>query len=116
AGRTVSSEQATANFKADFKRTQYDLYRDCYWAELREPIHTAGLKFVAEPYEGPWEVSEVIEPLDFAAVEFWTHGNKYSPVAVDQVAEVSHALGKVTIAAEAFTSSPEEARWNETPA
>ena len=116
AGRTVASEVETARFKQDFKRTVEDLYRDHYWATPGPLAHAAGVKFVAEPYEGPWQISEVVKYLDIPAVEFWTHHNRYSPVDVEPVAAAAHKLGDRIIAAEAFTTSPDLANWQEHPA
>jgi hypothetical protein len=116
AGRTLGSAEETAKFKQDFKRTTYDLFRDCYWATPGPLAHAAGLKFVAEPYDGPWVIDEVVGFLDTPAVEFWTHNGVYSPVSVEPVMHAAHRLGKQLIASEAFTSDPKEAHWYEHPA
>ncbi len=116
AGQTLGSKAETDRFHADFKRTVSDLYRDCYWAVPRKLAHEAGLQFVAEPYTGPWEVEEVVGYLDHANMEFWTGDNKYSPVAGPPVIDTAHALGQRIVGAEAFTTTPDLARWNETPA
>lgn len=116
AGRIVEGETATAAFKKDFQRTIEDLYRDCYWSTPGPLAHSAGLKFSAEPYVGPWQIDEVVEHVDTPAVEFWTHGGKFSPASLDPVVESAHRLGDELIAAESFTSSPEESRWTAHPA
>lgn len=116
AGRSVGSEAVTAKFREDFKRTVADLYRDHYWATPRALAHEYGLEFVAEPYEGPWETSEVVQYLDHANMEFWTHKNKYSPVANRLVIDAAHQLGQKIVGAEAFTTAPELANWHEHPA
>ena len=116
AGRTLGSKEDTERFQADFKRTVYDLYRDCYWAVPRDLAHEAGLQFVAEPYTGPWVIEEVVKYLDHPNMEFWTGGNKYSPAPGPPVINQAHELGMRIIGAEAFTTTPDLARWNETPA
>jgi hypothetical protein len=116
AGHTLGSKAETDRFKADFKRTVHDLYRDCYWAVPRKMAHESGLQFVAEPYEGPWEIEEVVGYLDHANMEFWTGTTKWSPVAATPVIETAHALGQRVVGAEAFTTAPDLARWDETPA
>ena len=115
AKRTIVDDDETARFKKDFKRTVADLYRDHYWATPRSLAHEYGLEFVAEPYEGPWETPEVLHYLDHANMEFWTHNNKYSPVFNRQVNDTAHALGQRVVGAEAFTTAPELAAWNEHP-
>jgi hypothetical protein len=116
AGRTVGSDVETTQFKQDFKRTVHDLYRDCYWATLGPLAHAAGLKLCAEPYEGPWEIDEVVQFLDTPAVEFWTTGGRYSPIFVDPVVSAAHQAGGGIIAAESFTTPPQFAHWNAHPA
>jgi hypothetical protein len=120
AGRLVGSEAETAKFKQDFQRTIEDLYRDCYWATPGPLAHAAGMKFVAEPYEGPWEVDEVVKSLDIPAVEFWTTDNRYSPWDLEPVVKAARNLkdranGQI-IAAEAFTTQPQFGAWTEHPA
>jgi hypothetical protein len=116
AGRTLSTQSDTQRFQADFQRTVKDLYRDCYWAVPRALAHEAGLQFVAEPYTGPWEVEEVVRFLDHANMEFWTTGNTYSPVAADPIRESAYERGQRIMGAEAFTTQPDFAHWDEHPA
>lgn len=116
AGRVVAGAAQTSAFKKDFKRTIEDLYRDHYWGTLPQLVHEAGLKFNAEPYEGPWQIDEVVQDLDTPTVEFWSDHGRYSPSSLDPVVKSAHRLGDELIAAEAFTTSPEWARWNEHPA
>ncbi len=116
AGRTLGTQSDTQRFQADFQRTVKDLYRDCYWAVPRALAHEAGLQFVAEPYTGPWEVEEVVKFLDHANMEFWTTGNTYSPVAADPIRESAYACGQRIVGAEAFTTQPDFAHWDEHPA
>jgi hypothetical protein len=116
AGREIGSPEETATFKKDFRRTVEDLYRDCYWATPGPLAHKGGLKFVAEPYEGPWKPEEVVQFLDFPAVEFWTTDGRFSPSSMDETMHAAHKLGAPLIAAEAFTSQPQFADWTEHPA
>ncbi len=116
AGRVVGSEADTEKFKKDFNRTVEDLYRDCYWSTPKPLANAAGLKFNAEPYEGPWVIGEVVQFLDTPTVEFWTNDNRYSPSSLDPVVKAAHRLGDQLIAAEAFTTSPEFGMWTAHPA
>jgi len=94
-------------------RTIHDLYRDCYWATPGPLAHAAGLKFAAEPYEGPWEIDEVVKYLDLPTVEFWTTNNRFSPSDLEPVVKAAHAENSRLISAESFTSAPEFAQWRE---
>ncbi len=116
AGRVVESAAETAKFKEDFQRTIEDLYRDCYWGTPGPLIREAGMKFVAEPYEGPWEIGEVVKSLDIPAVEFWTDNGRYSPWDLEPVVKAARKAGDTLIVAEAFSTQPEFARWTEHPA
>lgn len=116
AGRVVEGDEETAAFRNDFHRTVEDLYRDCYWATPGPLAHKTGLKFAAEPYAGPWEIGEVVKFLDVPTVEFWTHKGRFSPSSLEPVVKTARRLDKQLIAAESFTSSPEEARWTAHPA
>jgi hypothetical protein len=119
AGRIISTEKDTTIFQQDFAQTISDLYRDCYWATLSVGAHSAGLRVAAEPYGGPWDISQAVRYLDTSWVEFWTHYNPASSSFLEgcsPVAETAHALGNSLIAGEAFTTGPEHYRWNEHPA
>lgn len=116
AGRTLQSESDTKKFHADFTQTVHDLYRECYWATPGPLAHEAGVKFVAEPYAGPWEISEVVKYLDVPTAEFWTFGGRYHPETLEPVVKAAHLLKDRIVAAESFTSAPEDAMWSETPA
>ena len=78
--------------------------------------HAAGLKFAAEPYEGPWEIEEVVKYLDLPTVEFWTTNNRFSPSDLEPVVKAAHAENSRLVSAESFTSAPEFAQWREHPA
>jgi hypothetical protein len=116
AGRTIHNEAETTRFQDDLKRTIFDLYRDRYWATIGPLAHEAGLKFAAEPYEGPWIIGEVVKSVDVPTVEFWTHGNKYSPSDLEPVVSAARISGAELIGAESFTTDPKEAHWDEHPA
>jgi hypothetical protein len=116
AGRTIGSEEESTRLKHDMTRTIHDLYRDCYWATPGPLAHAAGLKFAAEPYEGPWEIDEVVKYLDVPTVEFWTTNNRFSPSDLEPVVKAAHAADSRLVSAESFTSAPEFAQWREHPA
>ena len=115
AKRIVGSDAETKKFNADFQRTISDLYRDVDFAVSEKMAHAAGLKICSEPYGGPWNISEVIPHFDSVAGEFWCRGGRYSPYAVKEVAAGAKLARKNVVNAEAFTASPGESLWNETP-
>lgn len=113
AGRTIEGHGKTARFKADMTQTIHDLYRDVYWSTPGPLAHNAGLQFAAEPYSGPWEISEVVRSLDMPTVEFWTNS---TPSSLEPVIKAAQAAGLPLVAAESFTSVPQYSRWDAHPA
>ncbi|MGC8641715.1 MAG: glycosyl hydrolase [Isosphaeraceae bacterium] len=116
AGRTVGSAEETARFRKDFEATIKDLYRDVYFATIRRMLHKAKLEFLCEPYGGPWRQDEIMPMVDRVMTEFWTGGGRYSPYAVDSTIAALRKSGQNIVEAEAFTGSPGDSQWTETPA
>jgi hypothetical protein len=115
AHRTIGSAAETAKFAADFQRTVFDLYRDVDFEVSRQKAHAAGLRIQSEPYQGPWNVAEVVPKFDEVAGEFWNRGGQYGPFCVAEVVAGTRLAGRNVINAEAFTAGPEVSLWNETP-
>ena len=115
AKRQVGSAEETKKIQSDFQQTIHDLYRDVYFATIQRECHAAGLQCRAEPYTGPWKISEAVPYFDEVAAEFWTHGGKFSPGNLPEVVAGARAAGMNVISAEAFTGSPIDSQWNETP-
>jgi hypothetical protein len=115
ARRQIGSAAETKNSQNDFQQTIHDLYRDVYFATIQRECHAAGLQCRSEPYTGPWKISEAIPFFDQVSAEFWTHGGKFSPGNLPEVVTGARAAGMNLISAEAFTGSPGDSQWNETP-
>jgi hypothetical protein len=116
AKRTIGSAARTEKFRADFERTIQDLYRDAYFATASKKIHEAGLKFMCEPYGGPWRIEEVVPYVDRVMTEFWTDGGAFHPVELEATVKALRLAGQNILEAEAFTGQPEFSQWRETPA
>jgi len=116
AGRLVVSNARTEKFRADFERTIQDLYRDVYFATAAQMIREAGLKFMCEPYGGPWRVDEVVPSVDRVMTEFWTGGGSFNAAELEPMFQGMRRGGQTLLEAEAFTGSPEFSQWKETPA
>jgi hypothetical protein len=115
AGRLVVSNARTEKFRADFERTIQDLHRDVYFATAAQMIREAGLKFMCEPYGGPWRVDEVVPSLDRVMTEFWTGGGSFNAAELEPMFQGMRRGGQTLLEAEAFTGSPEFSQWKETP-
>ena len=116
AGRTVGSDQETAKFRGDFQDTILDLYHEVYFAILQKTLHDNHLKFLAEPYGGPWRPDDVMPKVDRVMAEFWTHGGRYSGSEVDRIVAAVRKSGQNIIEAESFTGQPADSLWCENPA
>ena len=109
-----------SRFRADFDRTVKDLYRDVLLKRMYARLHAEGIAFSNEPYDGPFEPSEVSPFIDRIMTEFW-----YSPTGSKLFAESHRRFNRLKgpggkrhniVEAEAFTGSPEKCEWTEMPA
>lgn len=116
ANRVVGSADDTHRFRADFQQTVGDLYREVYFRVIRDKLHAAGLRFCSEPYWGPWQIPAVVTNVDELTAEFWVKNRHYNPSAVSAVVAAARQYGINQINSEAFTSSPDDSQWDETPA
>ena len=114
AGRTVGSEGESKKFRGDFDATIKDLYGD-YFGIIKEKLNKANLKFLCEPYGGPWRRNEIMPKVDLVMTEFWTKNWRYSPYEVDSTIAALRKSGQNIVEAEAFTGYPGDSQWNETP-
>ena len=105
-------------FKDDYDLTIRELYRDVLFRIMREKLSAVGLEFACEPYGGPFDSQQCAMYVDRLMTEFW-----FKPKNLyDQLKPLNWNLwiapgGKRhnVIEAEAFTASPSNCRWNETP-
>jgi hypothetical protein len=116
AKRVIGSEAEAKKFQADFQQTIHDLYQENYFPVIARKLHEAGLKFMCEPYGGPWDITEVVPHVDRIMTEFWTGGGRYKPYEVAPTVAAMRAAGRNLVEAEAFTGSPGDSQWAETPA
>lgn len=115
AGREVVSAADSAKFRADFKQTIADLYRDVYYPTLKRMCNAAGIELSSEPYGGPWHIPEIVPQLDRVLTEFWASNNEVGLHLGDQLVGTAWKINTPVIEAEAFTGSPELSQWTETP-
>jgi len=112
AGRVVDSERQTQQFKRDFSQTIKDLYRDVHFATVSRLLNIANLRFVCEPYGGPFDTGQVAPYIDRVMTEFWTGGRiRIAQGIVNAGDRKQHNI----LQAEAFTGGPQRSRWSEHP-
>lgn len=112
AGRTVGGKAQTDKYRADFKQTVRDLFRDVYYKTFREKVNAAGLVFSSEPYGGEWNPNDVVPQVDRLLVEFWTTRSGFGAPTI----AAQQKTKRVLVEAEAFTGWPDVSQWSEHPA
>ena len=119
AKRVVENDAATQRFKADFSRTIADLYRDKLFATMAKMLEEEKLRFVCEPYGGPFSTGEVAPYVHRVMTEFWA-GAAFGGAVMDGMMNGIFNAGKGRrhniLEAEAFTGAPSNSQWTETPA
>ncbi len=114
AGRVVGSEAETARFRADFSRTIADLYRDVLFQVMARMLEEEKLRFVCEPYGGPFDTGEVAPYVHRVMTEFWS-GDAFGGGVPGGIRNAGNGKFHNILEAEAFTGAPERSRWTETP-
>lgn len=116
AGQRIGSKQDSIQFRNDFTATIKDLYRDIYFTTLASSLKKANLRFLCEPYGGPWRQDEIMPLIENVMTEFWTNKGVYSPYELKPTVDALRKSGQNIIEAEAFTGDPAYSKWDETPA
>lgn len=112
-GRTVESGPASERFLWDLRRTIGDLFTDNYYSYFAELCKKNGLLSSVEPYDGPFECTQVGRDADIVMGEFWVNGGMSSSCKL--AASVAHVYGKKIIGAESFTAEPSVGKWMNHP-
>ncbi len=115
AGRQVGSEAETNQFRADFDRTIADLYRDVLFVTMERMLAAKKIRFVCEPYGGPFHTGEVAPHVHRVMTEFWS-GNEFSNGIQSGILNAGDGKKHNILEAEAFTGAPGNSQWTETPA
>lgn len=106
-------------FRADFRRTIQDLYRDVLFKIMYEKLSAEGISFSCEPYGGPFVTGEVSPYIDQMMTEFWFRESIPSKFKASHngYSFMKSPSGKNhnIIEAEAFTGQPGNCRWTEMP-
>lgn len=111
-GRTVDSPEVTERFLWDLRRTVSDLFARNYLQAFTALCNKAGLKSLAQPYQGPYETMQYGSGVDIPMAEFWQDLSWYPVKAVSSLA---NGYGKPVVAAESFTGNAEHGSWKDDP-
>ena len=114
AGRVVGGDGATGKFRGDFNRTIADLYRDKLFATMARMLEEENLRFTCEPYGGPFGTGEVAPYVHRVMTEFWS-GPSFGNAPMGGIFNAGDGKKHNILEAEAFTGSPGNSQWTETP-
>lgn len=114
-GRVVDDTETQRRFQWDVRMTVNDLLLDNYAGEMRRLANEKGLKLSIEAYDTcPCINLAYAGEADMPMGEFWVGGG--CMWSCKEMASASHVYGKPVTGAEAFTSTPDRAKWQHHPA
>lgn len=114
AGYYVESGPVAERFLWDLRLTVGELMAENYYDYFAELCKKHGMRFLTEPYEGPFNALEVGREADVPMSEFWVGSNDFSGMA-NLAASIAHANGRQVVGAESFTATDMESRHRNYP-
>ncbi len=115
AGRVVNGAEQSERFLWDFRKTVAELFAENYIDYLGKLARDAGLQLAVEPYgDGPLDEILSGRGADIPMSEFWVPNPAGESVKL--AASIAHVYGKNLAAAEAFTGTGQNSRWQQSPA
>jgi hypothetical protein len=115
AGRMVESRWNSEAFLYDFRRTICELIAENYFEVMKRLANGHGLRLSVEPYAG-FAFDEYLSGAraDMIVAEFWVNRPLTIAKRMSSLVETTGGLGS-GVAAEAFTATPADGRWQATP-
>jgi hypothetical protein len=118
-GRIIGDARLSERFLFDVRRTISELVVENHYGTFARLARESGLKLYAEApgHAGPTVVDAFATKgrVDVPMGEFWL-GRLHDSSDAKQAAASAQLYGQRIVAAESFTSSPEECNWQESPA
>src|SRR5436190_12313457 len=115
-GRIVGGLDQSERFLWDVRRTIADLLADHYAGRLAQLAHQHGLQLSIEAYgNGPFDDLVYAGRADIPMAEFWLGSGNLAAFQNKAMPSAAHTYGKPIVAAEAFTSYPISAKWQNHP-
>lgn len=114
-GRYVGSAAKSEAVLHDFRLLCDELITEGFYGTLQRKAAENGMILYAEPQGGPVP-ARAMERVDVPMNEFWNPDayGRYSKMKL--TSSQAHLYGRKIVAAEAFTSKPENGKWQNTPA
>ena len=114
AGYYVESGEVTERFLWDFRHTIGQLTAENYYEYFAELCHQNGMRFLTEPYDGPFNSMEIGAPADVPMSEFWVGSNFFGDKA-KLAASIAHHNGNQIVGCESFTAGGNESSHRNHP-
>lgn len=115
-GRAVESREVSERFLWDLRRLIADMLLENYAVHMRELAHQHGLTLSIEGYgAGPLDEIAYGGRADVPMSEFWLGKEREVFNRNKEMASSAHVYGKPVVAAESFTSTPFNAKWQDHP-
>ena len=114
AGYYVESGEITERFLWDFRFTIGQLTAENYYEHFAELCRQNGMRFLTEPYDGPFNSMEIGAPADVPMSEFWVGSNFFGEKA-RIAASIAHHNGNQIVGCESFTAGGNESSHRNHP-
>jgi alpha-L-rhamnosidase len=115
-GRAVESREVSERFLWDLRRIIADMLLENYAGHMREISHQHGLTLSIEAYgAGPLDEIAYGGRADVPMSEFWLGKEREVFNRNKEMASSGHVYGRPVVAAESFTSTPFNAKWQNHP-
>lgn len=114
-GRYVKSVAESEKVLSDFRRLCDHLITEGFYGTMQKKANEVGMVVYAEGQGGPVPAC-AMDKIDVPMNEFWTPDAKGRLTKIKLTATQAGYRGRRIVAAEAFTSKPENGKWQNTPA
>lgn len=113
-GRVVGSIQMTEQVLYDFRSLLDYMISEFYYGTMQKRINALGMVTYAEAQGGPVP-SQALNFVDIPMNEFWNPDTSPRAKSIRLTSSQADLRGKGIVAAEAFTSKPEDGKWQNYP-
>ena len=111
--RIVENNEVTHRFLWDMRKTISDLFNEYYFGYFNTLCEQNGLLSAIEPYSGPFESLSAGKGADVVMGEFWSGSTGHGSVRL--ASSLAHIYGKSIVAAESFTATDSQGKWQNIP-
>lgn len=115
-GRVVESSAASEAVLWDFRHVIEELIAENYFGTMHRLAARHGMKIYSESQGGPVTPMSANRHVDVPMNEFWMPDAAPRAASIRMTTSAATFLGRKMVAAEAFTATPENGRFQNTPA